>query len=638
MSLYRYLRRKLRAIKNYFWPETQEYIFIPMQEPQISVEKEETEEKDVKPESKPFPWRKAFDLGKDYFFNSDEKWIAWLLLIGIVVCVVAIVALTATFAWWSAGFWALLTAKAAIGPILVSLGYLALQITAMVSAYVIKSYLIGKLSVLWRDWLTTKLIKQLFSSPNNYLDLHRFSKKIENLSQRIQEDVKNFVELTLNLSADLLKSVLSFGTFVGTLWVVGGALAIGLNFVIPGYLVWVALIVAVIASVMTYYIGRSLAETNKNKEKAEAEFRDELSILTNEAENIAVESAENYHEKIIEENLKKIKEKTNEKLKTETKLNAFQNFLSNISSILPVILSLPLYFAGLIDLGSIMQVSMSFFEVSNSLSWFSNTYQNLSEYQSSIERITEIQEAFEEEGLDANPKSILRREKDKEDIKLKNLTIMKPQAESTDVIIQNLNLSFKKGENVLLKGENGTGKSTIFKVIRGTWKYGEGKVTVPVNERLCFLPQMPTIPKNSTLKGILAFPRPVEDFSEEEYLDAFNAIKDAGGMAKFIPDLHREEKKNWGSFLSGGQKQLISIARAILQKPDRLFLDEATAAMDNKTEDMAYRALKEKLPETTLVSIAHRSSVKKFHSRIVYFGRNEELETEVIKEKHRASL
>ncbi len=644
MTLYRYLRRKLRAIKNFFWSEEDDIPYIKLEEPELIVIKKEEEPiiiKEDEPKTKNFPWRKAFDLVKDYFFNSEKKWIAWLLLIGVIVCIVAMVALTATFAWWSAGFWALLTAKAAIGPILVSLGYFALQITAMVGAYVLKNYLMGELAILWRDWLTTKLIRQLFNSPNNYLDLHRFSKKIENLSQRIQEDVRNFVELTLSLGSDLLKSILSFGTFVGTLWVVGGTLTfvlLGLNIVIPGYLVWVAIIVAIVACVATYFIGRSLAETNQNKEKAEAEFRDELSDLTNEAENIAVESAENYHEKLLENKLEKIKGASREKLKTETKLNAFQSFYSNLASMLPVLCSMPLYFLGLIDLGSLMQVSLCFFEVSESLSWFANTYQNLSEYQTSIERITEIQDAFKEDGLEASPKTIECKKRDKETINLKNLTIMKPQADSTDCIIRNLNLKLKKGEDVLLKGENGTGKSTIFKVIRGTWQHGEGKVSLPSGERLCFLPQIPHIPKNSTLRGILAFPESEDHYTEEEYLDAFNAIKNAGGMSKFIPDLHLNEKKNWGSFLSGGQKQLISIARAILQKPDRLFLDEATAAMDNKTEDLAYRVLKEKLPDATLISIGHRSSVKKYHDRIVYFGRNEEQETVIVKDKPRLAL
>ncbi|MBA3537832.1 MAG: ABC transporter ATP-binding protein/permease, partial [Tatlockia sp.] len=641
MYFYRYLRRKARAVSRYFWSDKKQNPQVDEVSEELFVEESEEETNDLPPEEAPkkdFPWRKAFELVKDYFFNSDEKLVAWLLLSVIIICVVAMVALTFTFSWWWSGFYALLMAKAAIGPILISLGYFALQITAMVGAYVLKNYLLDQLTLRWRDWLTNKLVKQLFTSKNNYLDLHRFSKKIENLAQRIQEDVKNFVSLTLNLGADFLKSVLSFGTFVGILWVVGGALTFvlfGLNIVIPGYLVWVALIVAVVATVITYFIGRSLAETNKNQEKAEAEFRDELSTLTDEAENIAVERAENYHQTLLEEKLKYIKENTNERVKTETKLNAFQNIYSNIAQILPILASIPLFFLGLIDFGSMMQVGMAFGEVNGALSWFANTYQDISQYQTAIERITEMQEALEEDGLDANPKNILRREKDNKDrvnnkdtIKLKHLDVMLPQADSTRLIMRDLNLKFKKGEDVLLRGGNGTGKSTIFKVIRGTWQYGEGQVTVPKGERMCFLPQTPSIPPNVSLKGLLAYPKQAGDYEPEQYAEAFNAIKDAGGMDEFISELQTGKRKDWQS-LSGGQKQLISIARAILKNPTRLFLDEATAAMDDESEAIAYRALKEKLPEATIVSIAHKHDVQKYHSKTIYFARNKDKETEV---------
>lgn len=632
MTLYQFFRRQYYKLKSYFWEDS---IDLP---PQLIAPLEDApeEEKAIEePPTKSFPWKMAFDLIKDYFLHAENKWLAWLLLIGVIVCVVGIVALTASLSWWFAGFWALITAKAALTPILVSLGYFTLQIAGMVTAYVLKNYLMGQLSILWRDWLTDKLIKQLFNSKNNYLDLHRFSKKIENIAQRIQEDVNNFVQLTLNLGADFLKSTLSLGTFVGSLWIVGGALSfvlLGLNIVIPGYLVWVALIIAVAATLITYFIGRSLAETNKNKERAEAEFREELSVLMNESESIAVENAGNFHETILEEKRAGIKKSSNEKLITETKLNAFQNFYNNIAGILPTLLALPLYFVGGIDLGTLMQVGMSFGEVNGAFSWFANTFQNLSAYQTSIERIVEMQEAFAEQGLDASLKDIEQCENvGKKSIKLEKLTIMKPQADSTDVIMRDLSLKFKKGEHVLIKGENGTGKSTIFKVIRGTWQHGNGKVNVPTGERWCFLPQTPNLPKNMTLKGLIAFPKSEGDYTDEEYLNAFNAIKDAAGMNKF--DLNSKGKKNWGSFLSGGQKQLISIARAIIQKPDRVFLDESTSAMDKKTEEKAYQALRDKLPETTLVSIAHRSSVKKYHDRLVHFGRNDKDETVILKDK-----
>ncbi len=572
---------------------------------------------------KKFPWKKSFALIKDYFVNSDEKLVAWLLLIGTALCVISLVALMAVFAWWSAGFWAILTAKA-LTPFLISMGEFALIVSAYVGVHALQNFLIGKLSILWRNWLTNKIINNLFNGENNYLDLKRFSAEIDNISQRIQEDVKSFVNLTLTLGTDFLKSALSLGTFVGTLWVVGGSLAIavlGLNIVIPGYLVWTALIIALTATTITHFIAKSLAEKNQRGERAEANLRQDLELLNNDAENIAEEHAENYYKKALKDKIQNINENAHQQLNTKSKLVAFQNFYMQISGILPELLSAPLYFAGLIEIGQLMQISIAFGQVNSSLSWFVQTYEGFAIYKTSIERIAELQQAFEAKGLNANPKSIQRQEKNKDTLKIKNLNIMQPQVSSTQYIMRNLNLKLAPGEHTLIKGPSGLGKSTLFKAIAGTWKYGDGKITVPSGKHMYFLPQKPTIP-HDTLMAVLAYPEPVDTYTEEQYSAALKAV---GGMNDFIAQL--SEKRAWSKELSGGQQQRISFARALLKRPDWLFLDEATASLDEESEHQVYTLIKE-LKDTTIVSIAHRQTVEKYHSRIVVFNTNAEKEIE----------
>jgi putative ATP-binding cassette transporter len=570
-------------------------------------------------------WRKTFDLAKDYFLNSDEKLVAWLLLIGAVLCVVGLVALMVVLGWWSAGFWAVLTAKA-LAPFLIAMGQFALLLTSLVTVHVLKNYLIGKLSILWRNWLTHKILDQLFNGENNYLDLKRFSSEIDNISQRIQEDVKAFVELTLNLSTELLRSVLSLGAFAGTLWVIGGPLAVvllGLNIVIPGYLVWVALIIAIAATVATHFIANPLIETNKKSEQIEADLRHELSQLNENAENIAEEHAEPYYKKSIELKMQDINGTSDKKLETQTKLIAFQNFYSQISEILPYLVSAPLYFSGLIELGQLMQIGMSFGQVSSSLSWFVDTYENITLYKTRIERVTELQKTFEKDGLAANAKLIARKERNKDSVNIKHLNIMEAQASSTGHILRNLNLKLTPGKHTLIKGPSGLGKSTLFKAISGTWKYGNGDIFVPAGKNLYFLPQKPTLPRD-TLKAVLAYPEPVNTYTDEQYI---NALKAVGGMDDFIPKL--QEKRPWAKELSDGQQQRVSFARALLKKPDWLFLDEATSALDEASEEHVYSVIIKELKNTTIVSIAHRKTVEKHHPRIVLFRANKEKEIEV---------
>lgn len=567
-------------------------------------------------------WQKIVNLLKGYFVNSDQKLLAWLLLIGTILCVVGLVALTLAFTWWSTAFWAALAAKALV-PFLINVGYFVLLVGAIVGLHTLKNYLITTLSNRWRSWLTNKIIKKLFQDESNFLNLKRHHPEIKNVSQRIQEDVKQLVELTLNMGADLLKSALSLVTFVGSLWVVGGALTVvlfGLNIVIPGYLVWVALIIAITASAASYFLGDSLAEVNKNTEDTEADLRRQLEVLNDNAENIAEEHSERYHHNALVDKVSSINGNADKKLNVQSRLNAFKQFYLQSSSILPIILSAPLYFTGLIELAQLSQIAVSFMEVSFALSWLVDNYENLSKYEANMERVAELENALEKDGLVGNRKAIVRIEKAKVNIHIKHLNIATPQASSTQYMMQNLNLKLKAGEHVLIKGESGLGKSTLFKTIAGTWNYGEGKITIPAGKYMYFLPQKPSL-YFDTLKGVLAYPDAAGKYSEEQYLAALTAV---GGGARFIPLLQSTQKMDWSEKLSGGEQQRISFARALLKQPDWLFLDEATSAMDEGSERKAYEAIRKELKDTTMVSIAHRSTVAVYHSKVVNLSKKED--------------
>lgn len=567
----------------------------------------------------PFTWRESFNFSKDFFVNGDSKLTAWTLLIGSVICVIGLVALINIFSWWFPTFWAALTAKA-LTPFLVCMAEFAAIAGAYMGVSVLQNYLTNKLSILWRNWLTTKMIDKLFNSENNYLDLKRFSSEVDNVAQRIQHDIERYVSLTLSLSMDFLKSTLSLGTFMGTLWVIGGTLSFtlfSLNLIIPGYLVWAALTTALVATIVTYYIGKPLSSLNKKSEQAEADLRQELAQLNQEAENIAEEHAEHYYKTTLSHKINDINKTATQKLDAQTRLLSFQNFYAQLSEILPYLLAAPLYFAGLFELGQLMQVSVAFGEVSNALSWFVNSYQNLADYKTSTQRIIELQNQLERGALNTSTKNIFKKVRDKTWIKVKNLRINQPQANESLPIIHGVTLRLHAGEHVLLQGKSGIGKSTFFKVISGTWPYGAGKVSLPAGKTFYFLPQKPTLP-HDTLKAVLAYPEPTDTYTDEQYRDVLNKI---GGMSQYVTRL--EEKHPWSSILSGGQQQRISFVRALLKKPDWLFLDEATSALDEESEEHVY-TLTKTLKDTTIVSIAHRSTVQKHHHKIVFFKSSKE--------------
>jgi putative ATP-binding cassette transporter len=555
--------------------------------------------------------KKALELGKDYFLNSEERVMAWFLAIGTIISVLGLVGLTAVFSWWTAGFWAALAAKD-LALLITSMQWFALIITGYVGVSALKNYLIENLAIHWRTWLTQKLLTKYLYAENKYLDINHLSEQLKHPGQRIQEDIKSFVSLTLTLSTDFLGSTLSLVTFIGTLWVTGGTLSfviLGASITIPGYLVWMALIIAGSASAITQLLGSSLAELNHKGEGCEADFREQMESLHNEAENIAQERGEVYYKQSLSSKIQQIYSNSQQKNWVKTILISFQNFYMELSNILPYLLAAPLYFNGRIELGQLMQIGFAFNVVNSSLGWFISSYEIQAAYKASLTRIIELESALERNGLVSTQKSILVKEHELVDtIHIKNLNVAR--LSSTKLILKELNIRFNRGEHTLVKGPSGLGKSTLFKAIAGNWKYGGGEIFVPSFSKVCFLSQIPSFP-NDTLKAVLAYPKPVNTYTEEQYIDALRAVN---GMEHFIDKL--DQKHTY----SPGQKQRIAFARALLIKPDWLFLDEATASLDTLSERHVYTLIKNQLKNTTFISIAHRPTVDQFHKRIIHFA------------------
>ncbi|VEB34579.1 ABC transporter [Legionella sainthelensi] len=559
---------------------------------------------------------KAFQLFSDYFIRSDQKLTAWFLLGGMMLCIITLVGLAASLPWGFLGFWAALTAKELTGFLFYS-GIIALTSAAIVGVGTLMDYLTTTLAIQWRSWLTTKFINKYLFGKKNYLDLARVSSHIDNPDQRIQDNIDNFVDRTLSLGTDFLRSSLTLIAFIGTLWILGSSLPIvvfGATIVIPGYLVWTSLFVALVNSVITHMLGKSLATMNQKEERLEAKFRKDLEFVHNESENIALEAGEQYHQKRLVNDLEQISQNAFQKLWVKLKVSAFQTSYNYIAEILPYFFTAPAYFTGLINFNQIMQVGVAFSEVSKALNWFVDSYTSLKKYQTSIERIIELEEELDSESSKVSQKDIRIHNAQSNALIIKNLNIAYPRHANPGYIMRHLNLEFKPGENTLIKAPSGFGKSTFFKAIRNTWKHGEGEISIPQQQKTYFLPQKPLIPYDS-LRAILAYPDPAKTYTEEEYKAALLAV--GGKMDRFVPEL--DKKDTWSKRLSLGQQQRISFARALLKKPDWLFLDEATASLDEESEDQLYSLLKEKLPNTTVISIAHRSTVMKFHQRVVQF-------------------
>jgi putative ATP-binding cassette transporter len=168
--------------------------------------------------------------------------------------------------------------------------------------------------------------------------------------------------------------------------------------------------------------------------------------------------------------------------------------------------------------------------------------------------------------------------------------------------------TIRAGEHILVTGPSGAGKSTLFRAIAGIWPYGSGAIAVPAKATLMMLPQRPYLPI-ATLKGAIAYPSEASAYTSEQFAGVLRDVD----LPKLAARLDEEE--HWNRMLSLGEQQRLGLARALLHAPDFLFLDEATASVDEAAEARLYRLIAERLPDTTVVSIGHRSTLQAFHSR-----------------------
>ncbi len=572
--------------------------------------------------------RKIMTLMKDYFLKSNERYKAWMLLIGAALSTVALVALMFALSWWTAGFWAALSAKN-LGLFIASMQTFAYIVGCYIGVSVLKNYLVDVLSMNWRNWLTTTLMNRYLAN-KNYLALMRHANQLDNPAQRIQEDVRSFVDTTLSLGLELMSSTLTLMVFIGILWVVGGSLSfvlLGASITIPGYLVWCALIFSGVASVITHYIGKRLTKLTHQQQGLEADFRKGIEYVNAEAENISQERGEKYHKQSLFQQFQEICKNTYQKILVKTNLVAFKGFYQQLSSIFPYFIAAPLFFRGFSTLGQLMQIAFSFQQVQTSSDWFINSYEVLATYKADVGRIMELDHALEQDALTSTKKDIQTKVgKPEEALTVQDLHLTTPT--STEVMMRDLNLTLQRGENTLIKGPSGLGKSTLFKVMADTWKYGHGRAVVPDPRKACFLPQKPLLP-DDTLRAVLAYPEPVDTYSDKRYIEVLKAV---GQMDQFIREL--DIKSAWSTRLSPGQQQRISFARALLKNPEWLFLDETTASLDPASEEHLYGLLKSKLKGTTFISIAHRPSVAKFHDRVITLATDQEGKIKLNEQAH----
>ncbi|NOG69692.1 ABC transporter ATP-binding protein/permease [Roseicella sp. DB1501] len=548
------------------------------------------------------------------YWRSEERWRARLLLGVVILLNLSLVGMSVLLSYWNRelfnslqakdgpAFWALLFwwRQTESGPMPGFVFVAALYI--LIAIY--QLYLRQALQIRWRGWMTRQVLDRWLAN-RAYYRIALTDPGTDNPDQRISEDLRLFVDDSLVLGLGLMRSVVTLFSFILVLWGLSGpATVFGIE--IPGYMVWVALIYSLVGTSLAHVVGRALIPLNFNQQRVEANFRYALMRLRDNAEGVALYGGEAGEKQGLTHRFRAVIENWWGIMVATKRLTAFTAGYSQVAMIFPFVVAAPAYFAGRIPLGALTQTADAFGSVQGAMSWFVDNYSSLTEWRATVKRITGFLDAIETaRGESAAGAGVRAEAEPRSDLALDAVTLALPNGR---VLLEGASAGIRRGEAVLIAGPSGSGKSTLFRAIAGIWPFGAGRVRVPADASVLFLPQRPYLPLG-TLRQALCYPRDAAAFGEAEIRAA---LEDAG-LGHLAPRLDEEDA--WDRHLSGGEQQRVALARALLLKPDWLFLDEATASLDPAAEARFYELLKERLPGTTLVSIAHRPAVAQYHER-----------------------
>ncbi|MEH2506151.1 putative ATP-binding cassette transporter [Bradyrhizobium sp. AZCC 1578] len=547
------------------------------------------------------------------YFRSEDKWAGRGLLAAVIAIELAIVAINVLITQWNARFYNALQDRnwdSFVSEII----YFCVVVTIFVVLAVYQLYLNQWLQIRWRHWMTAQYLGDWLRQANHYR-MQLQGDAADNPDQRMTDDVKLFVDRTLNIGLGLLNSIVTLVSFVAILWALSNAAPLhlfGQEYAIPGYLVWGALIYSVLGTILTHLIGWPLVGLDFRQQQYEADFRFNLVRVRENSEQIALLRGEQAERERLLVRFGRVVENWLAIMSRTKKITAFTASYNQASVVFPYVLVAPAYFAEKIQLGGMMQTASAFSNVQGALSFFISIYRQLAEWQAVVNRLDGFEAGIVAAGELATRSERIHVVKAGEGaIDLKGLALRLPNGTP---LLNTDGFSLRRGERTLVTGPSGSGKSTLFRAIAGIWPFGSGSIAVPAGATLMMLPQRPYFP-TGTLRAAVEYPAKEGAFTPAQISQTLELV----GLPKLASQL--DEHGHWNRTLSLGEQQRLGLARALLHVPQYLFLDEATASLDEPSEAALYRLLEAKLPATTIVSIGHRSTLDVFHDRNVVLAR-----------------
>ncbi|GAK73189.1 putative ABC transporter permease/ATP-binding protein [Agrobacterium rubi TR3 = NBRC 13261] len=561
---------------------------------------------------------KRFWISARGFWSRRGDKLAWLFTLGLLAMIGINVGFQYGINIWNRGIFDAIEKRdastvyslASIFPLLV-----------IGSVFIVTSqvYVRMRIQRRWRSWLTKLLVGRWIAN-GRYYQLNLIDGDHKNPEARLSEDMRIATEAPVDFVSGVIAAFVSASTFIVVLWTIGGALTLSIGGVwvtIPGFLVIAAIIYAAITSTSIAFIARNFVKVSEVKNQVEAEFRYTLTRVRENGESIALLGGEEEERNDLDKRFDTVRRQWRLMAQQYMRTTVVSNSSMLIAPVVPVLLCAPKFLDGSMSLGEVMQAASAFTIVQSAFGWLVDNYPRLADWNACARRVASLMMSLD--GLERAEKSdsfgrIVRGETEGETmLSLKDVSVSLGDGTA---VVKETDVKIGAGERVLVSGESGSGKSTLVRAISGLWPWGGGSVNFRVGSQLFMLPQRPYIPAG-TLRRAVSYPQPAESWSAEE----IGAALDKVGLGQLKDKI--EDEAPWDQTLSGGEKQRLTFARLLLNAPDIIVMDEATAALDEKSQDKMMQTVIDELPDATIISVAHRAELEAFHSRKITLERQD---------------
>ena len=395
-----------------------------------------------------------------------------------------------------------------------------------------------------------------------------------NPDQRLHADAQHLTDLTTDLGIGLLQASLLLFSFIGVLWVLSGQMILpiaGHVFVVPGFMVWCALLYAGTGWFFSWHIGRPLIALNAEHYAREADLRFALVRVNEEIEGVTIYGGEEDEKGHLETIFDAVLAVSRRLVGAVTRLTWVTAGYGWFTIVAPILAAAPSYFSGQMSFGELMMVIGAFNQVQSSLRWFTDNFSSIADWRATLLRVGGLRRVIlTMDMLGESASRIDIEETQDQTIRIDDLHVAAP---SGSVVLSDNQVELKPGEHVLIAGERGAGKTLLFRAIIGIWPWGSGRILRPPRTSMMFLPARAYVPPGS-LRDAVSYPRPPETYESTAIAAALTHV----GLERYLPQLDKSNR--WDRHLNDDEKQCLAFARIILQRPQWVVLDGALDMLD----------------------------------------------------------